>query len=294
MCCSDQLNPPSSTRRAADVVGQIGHADLHMGARDADRSDDEAHRSLLLREHMLDGAADFRFLCVSDAHALGHRPTRWLLAVNARHEATRRQHGFVLRRPLGRVRPDVAGRVRPVQHVFETRPIVRGRVRGCPVADQAEAAIDRDVIFVAERRDRQVDRRQAAVLARRGLGVFNRPARVAVLLRELRRLVPPVVGDAAFLDRGLLLDRIALLGRRHDRGVGDLTTHRQEAFRAQRRVEPPEQGIDGARLLQRLAEGPGRIGVGNTVSQSRPRKRMNDSRSLIRNSVRSSDNACIA
>jgi hypothetical protein len=41
-----------------------------------------------------------------------------------------------------------------------------GGVRGCPLSDQAEAAIDRDVVLVAERRDSEVDRRQAAVLAR--------------------------------------------------------------------------------------------------------------------------------
>ncbi len=44
---------------AADVVGQIGEADFHPRPCDADCSDEEAHRALLAREHMLDGAAHF-------------------------------------------------------------------------------------------------------------------------------------------------------------------------------------------------------------------------------------------
>ena len=99
----------------------------------------------------------------------------------------------------------------------------------------------------------------------------------------------------AFLDRLLLFDRVALFGRRHDRGVDDLAAHRQEAFRPERLVKAPKQAINGVGLLQRFAERPDRVGVWNPPSANpSPRKRMKDSRSLIRNSVRSSDSACIA
>jgi hypothetical protein len=66
------------------------------------------------------------------------------------------------------------------------------------------------MVLVAERRDREVDRRHTPILTRLRLGVFDRPARIPVFLRELRRLVLPVGGNLAFLDRLLLFDRVAL------------------------------------------------------------------------------------
>ncbi len=87
---------------------------------------------------------------------------------------------------------------------------MRGGVRRRPLADQAEAAVDRDVVLVAERRDGEIDCREAAVLSWLGLRVFHRPARVAILLGELGGLVLPARGNPAFLDRRFLLDRVAL------------------------------------------------------------------------------------
>jgi hypothetical protein len=59
-------------------------------------------------------------------------------------------------------------------------------------------AVDADVVFVAEGWDREIDAR-CAVRARLGLGVFDRPARVAVLLAQLGQLVRPCGRDAACL-----------------------------------------------------------------------------------------------
>src|ERR1700729_4613958 len=85
----------------AYVVGQIGHADFHPGAGYADRAHDEAHWSFLMREHVLDRAADFGFLRVGDTHALRHRPAWRLLAMDVRHQPAPREHCFVFRRPVG-------------------------------------------------------------------------------------------------------------------------------------------------------------------------------------------------
>ncbi len=68
------------------------------------------------------------------------------------------------------------------------------------------------MVLVAERPDREVDRRHTPILTRLRLGVFDRPARVPVFLRELRGLVLPVGGNLAFLDRLLLFDRLRCLG----------------------------------------------------------------------------------
>ena len=52
-----QTNPavgPSGGDQAADVEGEVGHADLRAGSGETDGSDDQPHRLLLHREHMLD------------------------------------------------------------------------------------------------------------------------------------------------------------------------------------------------------------------------------------------------
>ena len=47
---------------AAHVAGEIGEADLKPRPSQANRSDEQAHQSLLMRKDMLDGAAHFRLL----------------------------------------------------------------------------------------------------------------------------------------------------------------------------------------------------------------------------------------
>src|ERR1700757_3072328 len=83
---------------------------------------------------------------------------------------------------------------------------------------------NRDMVLVAECWNGKIDLWHAT-LFRLGLGVFDRPACIAILLAQLRGLVLPAVWNAALLDRVLLFARIALLGRGDDGGVYDLSTH---------------------------------------------------------------------
>ena len=71
-------------------------------------------RPLLMREHMLDGAAHFRLLRIDEARSPWHRLALGLFAMNARDEAAPRQHLFVLGRAISRIRIDVARRVGPI------------------------------------------------------------------------------------------------------------------------------------------------------------------------------------
>ena len=75
----------------------------------------------------------------------------------------------------------------------QTAALIGCGVRHAPFANEAETAIERDVVLIAE--DRNCDGRRRSILARLGLGVFDCPARVAILLAELRGLVFPVVDD---------------------------------------------------------------------------------------------------
>ncbi len=113
--------------------------------------------------------------------------------------------------------------------------------------------VDRHMVLVSEGGDGEIDRRNRAVVPHFGFRVFDRPARIAIFLRELRRLVLPALWNAAVLDRLLLVVRIALLGRGDNRGVDDLAGHREKAGLAQRCVKLLEQDVGRIRLLQRLA-----------------------------------------
>src|SRR5436305_10873878 len=99
-------------------------------------------------------------------------------------------------------------------------------MRRCPFADQTMRTVDRDVVLIAKGRDGEIDLRHA-ILLRLGFRVFDDPARVAVLLSELRGLVLPVLGNATVTERLLLLLCVALLRRRDDRGIDSLAAHRQ-------------------------------------------------------------------
>ena len=84
-----------------------------------------------------------------------------------------------------------------------------------------------------------------------------------------------------------------------DRRVDDLSAHRQEAGLPQRRVVGAKQHLD-----RRLSPDLARVSASRKVQivfasgtgsdSPSPRKRMNESRSLIRNSVRSSDSEWLA
>ena len=63
-----------------------------------------------------------------------------------------------------------------------------------------------------------------------GALVLLRPARVLVLLAVLGRVRFPVFRRLAFLDRLVLLARVMLFGRRHDRRVDDLSAHGEVAL----------------------------------------------------------------
>src|SRR5580692_9551659 len=76
-------------------------------------------------------------------------------------------------RSVGGVRPDAARRVGLVEKsIAQTAALIGGGVRRAPFANEAETAIERDVVLIAEDRNRQIDGRRRSILARLGLGVL--------------------------------------------------------------------------------------------------------------------------
>ncbi len=159
-----------------------------------------------------DSGADFGFGAVGPPRSSGHGSVRRLLAVDAGHEAVIGHEGFVRGGSIGRVRIYGRGRVALVEQALaQSASFVSGSI--CPFSDEAEAAVDGDVVTVAKGRDRQIDPRQRAVLTGFGLGELHRPARIAVLVPQLGRLVVPVMRHLAGLD-GVLLGLCVALARR--------------------------------------------------------------------------------
>ena len=101
---------------------------------------------------------------------------------------------------------------------------------------------------------------------------------------RLGRLGLPIRRYTALLDRLLLVGHIALTRRRNQAGIDDLTRHGDVTTLPQRGIELLEQSLYRPGRGQLLPEQPDRAGVPSNPS---PRNRINDSRSLMRNSPRS-------
>ncbi len=151
------------------------------------------------------------------------------------------------------------------QSFAQPRALVRRRVGRQPFADQAMGAIDRHMVLIAEGRNGDADRRLGSVFAGLRLGALDRPARVAVLVAQFGGLLFPILRHAAFLDRLILLARVALFGRGDQAGVDNLAGHGDVAGSPKRAVETVEQRLDHAGPGQLFAKQPDRAGVGDTA-----------------------------
>src|SRR6202171_1497812 len=200
-----------------------------------------------------------------------------LLTMDMADEAVPFHELLVGGRSVSGVRPDAARRVGLVEKSIAQTAALRGcGVRRAPFANEAETAIERDVVLIAEDRNRQIDGRRRSILARLGLGVFDCPARVAILLAELRGLVFPVVGDAPVLDRLLLVLGVALTRSGDQARIDDLARHGDVSGLPKRCIEALERGPDGTGLREFLPEQPNRMRNGGKPAagaRNRPRCR---------------------
>src|ERR1700730_2634289 len=232
-----------------EVVDEIGEAYLHPRPSDPNGSDEQLHSVLLLGEDMFDMRADFRFGVVGAPHRLRYGTPFRLLAMELADKAVLLQEGFIGLRAIGRICPHGTCRIGLVeQPLAQLAAFVSSRVGRRPFADEAETAIDRDVILIAEDRDCKIDGWRGTVCGRLSLGELHRPSGVAILLPQLGGLVLPAVGNAPLLDRFLLFLRVALARRGDQAGVDDLARHSDVARFPQCRVEAFEQRFDGARF----------------------------------------------
>src|SRR3954454_16001843 len=102
------------------------------------------------------------------------------------------------------------------------------------------------MVLIAKGRDGEIDLRHA-ILLRLGFRVFNGPARVAVLLSELRGLVLPVLGNATVTERLLLLVCCAASASWHRQSGRSSPGNQKPA-----KVVKPEKLGDKGRATSRL------------------------------------------
>src|ERR1700731_3914124 len=184
--------------QAFDIVDEVRQSDLRLRSRDPDGPDEPAHPILRLGEDLLDARTDFRFGVVGAPDRFRHRAPLRPLTMDMADEAVPFHELLGGGRSVSGVRPDAARRVGLVEKsIAQTAALIGSGVRrapfAAPFANEAETAIERDVVRIAEDRNRQSDGRRRSILARLGLGVFDGPASVAILLAELRGLVFPVL-----------------------------------------------------------------------------------------------------
>lgn len=74
MQCASCGADPLQEDKSSDVVDEIGHVDLHLGALDADCAGEEPHSGLLIGEDMLDAGADHRLAGIGAACWCRHLP----------------------------------------------------------------------------------------------------------------------------------------------------------------------------------------------------------------------------
>src|SRR5262245_64515653 len=108
-------------------------------------------------------------------------------------EAIPVQERLVGRRSVSGIGPHPARSIALVEQALaQTTALIGSGVCGCPSTNEAETAIDRDMVLIAKKRYCQIDWRRRAILARFGLAEFDRPARVALLVPQLGRLDLPI------------------------------------------------------------------------------------------------------
>src|SRR5690606_25257100 len=150
---------------------------------------------LLPGEHVLDMGTDFRALRVGPGDALGHRPARWFLLVDVAGEHALGEEGLVLLRAAGGIGPDARSGVVPADRNRQPSSVMGIGGASIPGADQPVRPVDADMVLVAEHGNGKIDRPPGlwgrlgiATFLDLDLAVFDRPARIAILLPGFGRL----------------------------------------------------------------------------------------------------------
>jgi hypothetical protein len=90
-----------------EIVSNIGQDEFRLGARDADRPDEETEAVLLMGEDMLDRRADRGLGSICPRYVLRHRLACGLAAMDPADQPFRGQPCVILLRAIGAIGPDI-------------------------------------------------------------------------------------------------------------------------------------------------------------------------------------------
>lgn len=240
---------PLAVRQPLQVVAGRHHRHHKVGARLANGADQLAAHLLNGRKCVFNLRARLRDSAVSPLLGIRQRLVPMAFALNPVPVAVRFQPGFAL---LGRIAPigiDIPAGVGRVHDRLEVLAVVCAGGVGHDLADELVPLVD-------------IHRELVAMVAH---AMFLGPGRIQVLLAPLGRL--PVGGHGVFFDLFLLIPGEVLPGCRHQRGIDDLPSTRDEALPEQLHGDALEDS-PGAGFADPVLEHPDCRPVGNVGGQS--------------------------
>lgn len=144
---SCRLRFPGQPDIAKHIVGDIGHADLHLGPADPNGADEELHLVLLPGEDMLDGGAHFRAAAIGPRHRFRHGFALRLPLMDVRLQAIVLQPCLIGLRAIGAVGPDRRCRIVRGHDVPELGAVMGARTRHRPSSDEAVRPVDAGMVL---------------------------------------------------------------------------------------------------------------------------------------------------
>lgn len=138
------------------VVGDVSHADLHLGPSNPDGPDEELHLVLLPCKDTLDSGPDLGSSPVGPRRRFRHLLALRLSLVDVRLQAVVPQPFLVDLGSVGAVSPDGRGGVVLSDDVPELSAVMGARTRHRPTPDEAMRPVDARVIFVTEHQNGDV------------------------------------------------------------------------------------------------------------------------------------------
>src|SRR5262245_4873646 len=173
------------------------------------------------------------------------------------------EFGLDLRRPISAVGEHIIAGVALIQQPIQLLAVVHGRIGHSIMPDQLVLGVRVHMVLIAE---------EAAAM-------LLDPARIAVLLPQLGRLLLPPCRCAPSLQLGVLVTTVPLRRHRHDTGVDDLPATRHVTLGRKMLVEAIESFSISPALASFSRNSHSVVASGMLSSIASPRKRENDSRS---------------
>ena len=263
-CCCQQRIP-------VDIVSKITQPDLYPGADHANTAQDKIschHR--LYPKHVLNPGSNPCPRPVALLLPLGQCAVFTALALQMLSKPQLRKPFYRLLGSIGRISIHITATIVFIQKLFKYLAVMYRRIRNLVSPDKFVLYINRDMILIP-------------II---GFSVLFGPAGINIFLPLLCFL--PAFGSGAFLDLAVFFTAVALLWRRYDTGIYDLSPFGCIAVVCKKIFKLLEQFLNTACLSCSRNSQMG-LASGTESPACNPKKRIKDIRSCIWYSTASSE-----